>query len=63
MKKILILYTSVGLGHKVVAENIALALKARPQVKVTLLDILEFYKGPLIKASTRVYQGLLRSFR
>lgn len=50
MSKILIIYTSVGLGHKVIAENIAQALRnsgegLKEGLEVKMLDILEFYGG------------------
>jgi hypothetical protein len=47
MKKILILYTSVGLGHKSIAENIADRLRSAG-FEVKLEDILQVQKGWLV---------------
>lgn len=60
MKKILILYGSIGLGHKVVAENIAQALSKYPNLEISLLDVLKLYEGPLTKVSARIYQWVIR---
>lgn len=60
-KSILIIYASVGLGHKVVAENIAEALKVYPDIEVELLDILKLYQGRFIAASTAVYKFIIRN--
>lgn len=60
-KLILIIYASVGLGHKVVAENIGQALEeARPEIEVKLLDILKLYQGPLVGASTVIYTFIIK---
>jgi processive 1,2-diacylglycerol beta-glucosyltransferase len=47
MKKILILYTSVGLGHKYIAINLAYHLE-RAGYKVLLHDILQVQEGALV---------------
>lgn len=60
MKKILIIYASVGLGHKIVAENIGEALKNRPNLQVQFLDITKFYEGPLVEKSTKIYQAIIQ---
>lgn len=46
-KKILILYTSVGLGHKFIAENIGYHLR-ESEFEVQLHDILEVQEGLLV---------------
>lgn len=53
-KKILILYTSVGLGHKTIAENIAYHLE-RDGHTVKLFDALQLQAGPLVTAGTVVH--------
>ncbi len=54
MKKILILYTSVGLGHKSIAENIAWHLdKAGYEVK--LADVLQVQQGALVNFGTTLH--------
>ncbi len=63
MKKILISYNSVGLGHKVIAENIAQALKTFSGIEVVMLDLLEFYSGPLTSTSTAIYKQIIKNFR
>lgn len=60
MKKILIIYTSVGLGHKVVAENIAQALKKYPGLNIKLLDILEFFNSAFFRRLSTLYLGVLK---
>lgn len=47
MSKVLIFYTSVGLGHKVIAENIAAALE-KEGFSVKLADILKVQDGKLV---------------
>ncbi|MDP3696452.1 MAG: hypothetical protein Q8R55_00280, partial [Candidatus Taylorbacteria bacterium] len=60
-KHILIIYASVGLGHKVVAENIGHALEeADPNIEVKLLDILQLYKGRLVGVSTAIYTFIIK---
>ena len=53
-KKIIVMFTSVGLGHKVIAENIAQALRKQPNLDVVMLDVLEFYRGPLTETSEKI---------
>lgn len=59
MKKIMVMYTSVGLGHKVIAENIAQALRRHPELEIKMLDVLEFYRGPLTRISEKIYLWIL----
>ena len=59
MKKILVIYGSVGLGHKVIAENIAHALE-KQGVQVVKLDALQLYQGTLTSVSTKVYSFIIR---
>lgn len=62
-KKILVIHTSVGGGHKVVAESIAQELEKHPEFDVQLLDILKFYDGPFIsRIGPAIYQRLLVNF-
>src|SRR3989344_3640038 len=58
--KIVVMYTSVGLGHKVVAENIAQALRRRSGLDVVMLDVLEFYRGPLTEVSEKIYLWIIK---
>lgn len=60
MSKILVVYGSVGLGHKVVAENIAAVLKTYPEVNVVMLDVLEMYRGPLTETSAKIYEWIIK---
>lgn len=55
MKKILILYTSVGLGHKVIAENMGFYL-SRAGYDVRLEDILEVQSGKLVTVTTALHK-------
>jgi processive 1,2-diacylglycerol beta-glucosyltransferase len=55
MKKILIVYGSIGLGHKVAAESIAAALAKYPGVEILMLDVLEMYKGRLVHDFSKFY--------
>jgi processive 1,2-diacylglycerol beta-glucosyltransferase len=55
MKKILILYTSVGLGHKVIAENMGFYL-VRGGYDVRLEDILEVQSGRLVSITTALHK-------
>lgn len=55
MKRVLILHTSVGLGHKVVAENIGYHLK-KSGFEVVLKDILEVESGWLVSLGTYVHR-------
>jgi processive 1,2-diacylglycerol beta-glucosyltransferase len=59
-KKALIIYGSIGLGHKVVAENIAAVLKTHPDVQVEMLDVLELYKGRLTDVASRIYEWIIK---
>ncbi len=58
MKKVLIFYTSVGLGHKVIAENIAFDLK-QAGFEVLLKDVLEVQKGKLVSFGKSLYHFIL----
>ncbi len=58
MKKILILYTSVGLGHKFLAENISLHLE-QAGYEVKLYDVLQLQAGALVNISTAIQQFIL----
>lgn len=60
MKKILVLYGSVGLGHKVVAENIAAALRLHPELEIEMLDVLKLYEGALTRTSARIYEWIIK---
>jgi processive 1,2-diacylglycerol beta-glucosyltransferase len=53
-KKVLILYTSIGLGHKTMAENIGWQLE-QEGFSVRLADILKVQSGTLVDVSTRVH--------
>lgn len=55
MKKILILYTSVGLGHKSLAENIGWHL-ARADFEVKLADVGAVQRGKFERALVAVHQ-------
>lgn len=56
-KKILILHTSIGLGHKFIAQNIGYQLsEAGCDVKVE--DILEVQKGKLVDISTSIHRWM-----
>lgn len=56
-KKILILHTSIGLGHKYIAQNIGYQLEqAGCEVKVE--DILEVQKGRLVEVSTQIHKWM-----
>jgi processive 1,2-diacylglycerol beta-glucosyltransferase len=55
MKRILIFYTSVGLGHKIIAENIGWHL-AKAGFEVKLADILEVQSGFLVDAGTWLHK-------
>lgn len=53
-KKILIFYTSVGLGHKSIAENIGAQLEVAGY-EVVLSDILKVQAGPLVSISKKIH--------
>jgi processive 1,2-diacylglycerol beta-glucosyltransferase len=55
MKRVLILYTSVGLGHKTVAENIGFHL-SQAGYKVKLHDALQLQAGALVNIGTKIHQ-------
>jgi processive 1,2-diacylglycerol beta-glucosyltransferase len=57
-KKVLILYTSVGLGHKTMAENIAGGLVA-VGFDVRLEDILKIENGRLVEVGRKVHKFIL----
>lgn len=59
-KKILIIYTTVGLGHKYVALNIGNHLRASGY-EVRLEDILQVQSGKLVDVSKKVYLWLINS--
>src|SRR6185295_15378148 len=58
-KKILILYTSVGLGHKMIAENIGYQLEQNG-FNVRTADILKVQEGKLVNFGTRLHQFINR---
>ncbi len=55
MKKILLLYTSVGLGHKILAENLAYHLE-RQGYEVRLHDFYKVHEGAFVRVGTIVHQ-------
>lgn len=59
MKRVMIFYTSVGLGHKIIAENIAWHLR-RAGFDVKLADILEVQSGVLVDFGTWLHQFVNR---
>lgn len=60
-KKILILYTSVGLGHKYIALNMAYYLE-KAGYEVKLHDVLQLQKGALTKYGEKVHNLINRKF-
>jgi processive 1,2-diacylglycerol beta-glucosyltransferase len=60
-KKILILYTAIGLGHKSIAENIGYYLE-QAGYEVELADAQKVQGGILVSWGTRSYQRIVRSF-
>ena len=62
MKNILIIYTSTGLGHKKIAENISVVLQGDSNNNVELLDLYEVESGNLIKYGEKLYYFLLKYF-
>jgi UDP-N-acetylglucosamine:LPS N-acetylglucosamine transferase len=58
-RKVLILYTSIGLGHKTMAENIGWQLEQAGFV-VRLADILEVQTGSLVNVSTKIHSFINR---
>lgn len=59
MKKVLILHTSVGLGHKTIAENIAYHLR-RAGMTVETADILSVESGPAASRGVSLYGWIQR---
>ncbi len=59
MKKILILHTSIGLGHKFIAENIAYHLE-QAGYEVRLHDILQVQEGLLVDFGTWLHSFINR---
>ncbi len=62
MQNILIIYTSTGLGHKKIAENIASVLKSDVENSVDLLDLYDIESGNLKKYGEKLYYFLLKYF-
>ncbi len=60
-KKILILYTSVGLGHKYIALNIGNHLE-RAGFEVKLADVLQVQSGPMVKVGEWLHSLVNRRF-
>lgn len=60
-KKILILYTSIGLGHKYIAFNIAYHLE-QAGFEVKLHDVLELQTGPMVKVGEWFHSLINRRF-
>src|SRR5438132_310415 len=57
-KKVLILYASIGLGHKSIAENIGFYL-SEGGYNVRLYDVQELQGGVLARWGKRIYQWLI----
>lgn len=62
MKNILTIYTSIGLGHKKIAENIASVLQSDSNNSVELLDLYDVESGSLKKYGEKLYYFLLKYF-
>lgn len=60
-KKILILYTSVGLGHKYLALNIAYHLE-KAGYEIKLHDVLQLQEGPLVSVGEWIHSLINRRF-
>lgn len=60
-KKILILYTSIGLGHKYIAFNIAFHLE-RAGFEIRLADVLQVQSGPMVKIGEWFHSLINRRF-
>ena len=58
MKKLLILYTSVGEGHKKIAENLGVLLEN--DYETDLCDVLRLEKGTLVDSGTGLYLWILK---
>lgn len=61
MKNILILYNSVGLGHKSIAENMAGHLR-QAGFEVRLGDVLKEQEGALSRLGTKIYYVISQTF-
>lgn len=61
VKKILIVYGSIGLGHKIISENIAAELAKKPGVELRLLDLLDMYRGRLVRDFSHFYKWMVDS--
>ncbi len=61
MKKVLVLYTSIGLGHKYIALNMASFLREN-NYEVVLFDALELEKGQTTETSEKLFLFLYRNF-
>jgi len=55
MKKILVIYTSIGAGHKAVGQSIAQALRKRAVAHVRELDLFKQNESAFTRAFERVY--------
>jgi processive 1,2-diacylglycerol beta-glucosyltransferase len=60
-KKILVFYTSIGLGHKSIAENIGYHLE-QSGYKVKLFDVLQLQAGALVSLSTFAHYVINKYF-
>ncbi len=60
-KKILILYTSIGLGHKYIAFNMAFHLE-RAGFEIRLADVLQVQSGPMVKIGEWFHSLINRRF-
>lgn len=60
-KKILILYTSIGLGHKYIALNIAYHLE-QAGFEIKLADVLQVQSGPMVKIGEWFHSLINRRF-
>lgn len=60
-KKILILYTSIGLGHKYIAFNIAYHLE-EAGFEIKLHDVLQLQAGPMVKVGEWLHSLINRRF-
>jgi processive 1,2-diacylglycerol beta-glucosyltransferase len=56
-KKVLIFHTSIGLGHKFIAENIGWQL-SQAGCEVRVADVLEVQKGKLVELSTKIHHWM-----
>src|ERR1700687_3196938 len=58
-KKILILYASIGLGHKSIAENIGFYL-GQAGFEVELCDVQQVQAGMLASGGKKLYEWIVR---